>query len=140
MSTIGQMQEFELEKEKVSTYLERLQMFIVANNIADDKKVPVLLSVVGGKTYALLNSLLAPEKPKDKTFDQLVDVLKNHFEPKPLVIVQWFHFHRRNQASGETVAEYVAELRRMATHCEFGSNLEEALRDRLVCGLKDEGT
>ena len=38
------------------------------------------------------------------------------------------------------MAEYVAELRRMATHCEFGSNLEEALRDRLVCGLKDEGT
>jgi len=29
------------------------------------------------------------------------------------------------------VLEYVAELRRLATHCEFG-----ALRDRLVCGLR----
>ena len=28
------------------------------------------------------------------------------------------------------------ELRRLATHCNFGSKLEEALRDRLVCGLK----
>ena len=99
----------------------------------------MLLSVIGGKTYALLGSLLAPEKPKDKMFEQLSDVLQKHFEPKPVVIVQRFHFHRRNQAPGETVAEYVAELRRLATHCKFEGYLEEALRDRLVCGLKNEG-
>ena len=38
------------------------------------------------------------------------------------------------------MVEYVAELRRLATHCEFGAYLDEALRDRFVCGLKDEGT
>ncbi len=38
----------------------------------------------------------------------------------------------------ESVSDYVAELRRLATHCEFGEHLEEALRDRFVCGLKDE--
>ena len=139
MATIGHIQEFDPEKEKVSAYLERVQMFLVANSIEADKKVPVLLSVIGGKTYALLGSLLAPEKPKDKTFEQLSDVLQKHFEPKPVVIVQRFHFHRRNQALGETVAEYVAELRRLATHCKFEGYLEEALRDRLVCGLKNEG-
>ena len=31
---------------------------------------------------------------------------------------------------------FVAELRTLATHCQFGDNLEDALRDRLVCGLK----
>ena len=139
MATIGHIQEFDPEKEKVSAYLERVQMFLVANSIEAEKKVPVLLSVIGGKTYALLGSLLAPEKPKDKTFEQLSDVLQKHFEPKPVVIVQRFHFHRRNQAPGETVAEYVAELRRLATHCKFEGYLEEALRDRLVCGLKNEG-
>jgi len=33
------------------------------------------------------------------------------------------------------IAEYVAELRSLAAHCDFGDYLEEALRDRLVCGL-----
>ena len=33
--------------------------------------------------------------------------------------------------------EYVAELRRLATHCEFGTFLQDALRDRLVCGLQN---
>ena len=30
----------------------------------------------------------------------------------------------------------VVELKRLALQCAFGTFLEEALRDRLVCGLK----
>lgn len=33
---------------------------------------------------------------------------------------------------------FVAALRKLAEHCEFGTVLNDALRDRLVCGLKDE--
>jgi len=55
-----------------------------------------------------------------------------------LVIAERFHFHRRNQAPEESVNDYVAELRRLATNCAFGAYLEEALRDRLVCGLRNE--
>lgn len=32
----------------------------------------------------------------------------------------------------------MAELRRLSTHCKFGAFLDEALRDRLVCGLRSE--
>ena len=38
------------------------------------------------------------------------------------------------------MAMYVAELRRLATHCAFEAYLEEALHDRLVCGLRSEST
>ena len=79
-----------------------------ANSIKDDKKVHVLLLEIGGKTYMLLSSLLALQKLKDKTFIELSDVLQKHFESKPVVIVQRFNFHRRNQAPGESVTDYVA--------------------------------
>ena len=36
------------------------------------------------------------------------------------------------------MAEYVAELRSLATTCKFSVFLEEALYNRLVCGLKEE--
>ena len=36
-----------------------------------------------------------------------------------------------------TVADFVAELRHLAQHCEFRTSLEDMLRDRLVCGIKD---
>ena len=69
--------------------------------------------------------------------NELTQTLKRHFEPKPLVIAERFHFHRRNQIATESVSEYVAQLRRLATHCEFGEFLNDALRDRLVCGLNN---
>ncbi len=48
------------------------------------------------------------------------------------------HFHRRNQTAPETIAEYLAALRQAALHCNFDAFLDEALRDRLVGGLRTE--
>ena len=33
------------------------------------------------------------------------------------------------------MAEYVAALRKLAEHCNFGDTLDKMLRDRLVCGI-----
>lgn len=55
-------------------------------------------------------------------------------------IAEQFHFHRRQQGANETIAEYVAELRRLASTCEFKDYLDQALRDRLVCGSRHEAT
>ena len=137
MATFGKMKEFEPETERIASYLEQIEIFFLANEIANDKKVPVFLSVVGAKTYSLLRDLLAPSKPQEKTMNELTQTLKRHFEPKPLVIAERFHFHRRNQIATESVSEYVAQLRGLATHCEFGEFLNDALRDGLVCGLNN---
>ena len=70
--------------------MERVELFFTANNIPAEKKVPVFLSIVGGTTYGLLRNLLAPANPKDKSFKEIVDMLKAYFEPKPLVIAERF--------------------------------------------------
>ena len=98
----------------------------------------VLLTLVGPKVYELLCSLVSPNLPQDKTYEELAELFKRHYEPEPIVIAERFHFHRRNQVANENIAEYLAELRRLATHCKFSTFLEEALRDRLVCGLRSE--
>ena len=65
----------------------------------------------------------------------MTETLLAHFEPKPLVIAERFYFHSRSQKSTESIAQYLAELRRLATYCDFKDHLEDALLDRLVCGL-----
>jgi len=84
--------------------------------------------------------LVTPSLPKDKSFVQLVDILKKHYEPKPLIIAEHFNFHRRAQQTGESVKEFAAELRCLTIHCDFGDHLDEALRDRFACGLNSETT
>ena len=110
-NTIRCITEFKPENEKIAAYLERVQLFFEVNGIDKDKQVPVLLTVIGSTNYALLSNLVSPGKPKDKTFAQLAEVLRSHFDPKPLVIAERFHFHRRDQAPGESISNYVAELR-----------------------------
>ena len=39
---------------------------------------------------------------------------------------------------GKSIASYVARLQALAEDCEFGDNLNEMLRDCLVCGVNNE--
>ena len=129
---IGHIQEFQPENELLSSYLERVQLFFIANDVVEEKKV------VGSKTYSLLRNLLAPNLPQNQAYAALMETLKKHFEPKPVVIAERFHFHRGNQAIDETISTYLAELRRLSTHCAFADYLEQGLRDRLVCAIRSE--
>ena len=83
---------------------------------------------------------MAPNAPGTLTLARITEVLTAHFEPKRNVIAERFHFHKRVQAMGESIADIDAALRKHATHCEFGATLEETLRDRFVCGLQHEAT
>ena len=91
---------------------------------------------MGSRTYGLLKSLTAPVKPATLKFDEIVQVLTDHLAPKPLVIAERFRFYKRAQGPDESISAYVAALRRLTQHCEFGTFLEDAMRDRLVCGLR----
>ena len=53
----------------------------------------------------------------------------------PLDVMERYTFHNQNRQENETVTDYVAALRTLATHCNFGSELENNIRDRLVCGV-----
>ena len=103
-------------------YIERLNHFFVANGITDaDKKKSAFLAGVGPATYALARNLVAPEKPGDKSYDDLVALLMTHFNPTPSETVQRFKFHSRFRKSGETVATFVSELSSLEKFCNLGA-------------------
>lgn len=89
MATFGRLESFDSTSEQWDQYIERLENFFEANEIPDDtahvkKRRAILLSVCGSKVYKQISSLLAPEKPKDKEFDELVKLMQNYFSPKRL--------------------------------------------------------
>jgi len=62
--------------------------------------------------------------------------MKNHTNPRPSEIVQRFKFNSRVRIPDESIASYVVALRQLTEHCNFGDQLDEMLRDRLVSGVK----
>ena len=139
---LGTIEEFKPHTgNSVKSYLERVAIFFDVNDIPDEKKSSLFLTLAGEATYSLLRSLCAPALPSSKGYDDLQTLLTNHLEPEPLVISERFHFHRRAQREDESVAEFGAELRRLAARCSFQEAvLDETIRDRFVCGLRSEPT
>ena len=87
--------------------------------------------------FGLLGDLVAPEPISKKTFEELCEVLSNHYEPKPSKFIERNKFESRCRHLNENVHEFVAALRKLALHCEFGNTLEERLCERLVRGMND---
>ena len=136
---IGTLDKFEINgTEPFTVYLERLELFCEANGITEAaKKKAVFLSGVGIDTYKLVRNLCTPAEPKTKSLAEIIVLLKNHLAPDPNSILERFKFNKRDRKDGESVADYIAELRNLSRDCEYGDQLEEMLRDRLVCGIGD---
>ena len=111
MATHGTIGEYDHSNEDWISYCERLEHYFAANDVNNaSKQRAILLSVCGATTYQLIRNLVAPAKPVDKSFRELVTLVKEHHTSPPSVTVQRFNFNSRSQKDGETVAQFVAEL------------------------------
>ena len=62
-------------------------------------------------------------------------ILQDHFEPQQSAIASRFRFHSCNRDAGESVTSFLARLRKLKFQ---PGQLDEMLRDRLVCGIQHE--
>ena len=107
---------------------------------AERKRVAIFLTLVGAETYKLLKSPVSPDVPSTRTFQRLTDTIRNLLKPRTLAVAERFRYHKRQQRDGETVSQFETELRSLASASEFGEFLGQALRDQLVCGIRNEST
>ena len=97
---IGKLQEFNPDQESIAAYLERFDLYVTVNGIAEAQRVPTLLLVMGRIHYTLIRDLVSPAKPENQTLDKVKDLLRKDYDPEPIVIAERFHFY--HAASPET--------------------------------------
>ena len=83
-------------------------------------------------------NLFVTNLPGTKTYDELVELVKDYLCPEPNIIVQRCLFNSRTRQPEESVGTFVNELRGIASKCEYGLQLNENLRDRLVAGVNND--
>ena len=54
METIGHLSQFDPQTDSWTVFVERIQLFLVDNTVAEGKHAAVLLNLLDGKMYALL--------------------------------------------------------------------------------------
>ncbi|XP_077864290.1 uncharacterized protein LOC144349658 [Saccoglossus kowalevskii] len=116
-------------------YADRMDAFVQANDIQEDKQASLFLACVGPGAYKLMKNVCSPAQPSTKSYSQLKQLLAEHFKPATIVIAERHKFWTARQGERETVADLVVRLKNLASTCAFRAFLTEALRDRLVSGL-----
>ncbi|KAG8124139.1 hypothetical protein E2320_019435 [Naja naja] len=101
------------------------------------RKKAYFLSFCGATVFDTATAMLAPQTVKAVSWEELQEVLGNHYAPKPSRIARRHAFRQRTQAENESVSEYVAALHSAALHCGFRDQLDDMLLDQLVCGVRD---
>ena len=70
------------------------------------------------------------------------DVLKKFEEycnPRKNLTYERHLFFTRSQGSSKSFDHYITDLKKLAQSCEFSTLQDGLIRDRIVCGLTDNG-
>lgn len=136
MSFIGQIISFDHGTGEWSIFSQRLTQFFVINKVSEDSaKKAVLLTHLSDETFRLLRNLVYPKEITSLSFDKLIQALDKHFTPKRASFADKAKFYEATRNPGESLAEFAARLRGLASYCDFGAALETLLRDRFILGL-----
>ena len=94
MSTHGTVGPFVPGRDDWILYTEWLQQYFAANNVGSTvKQRAILLSSCGADTYQVIRNVVAPLNPTNKTFKQIIDLVKAHYCLQPSVIAQRFAYN-----------------------------------------------
>ncbi len=129
---------FNSSEEDFKSYSERMEQYFVVANITQEKdRVATMISMMGSRSYAKLKDLCAPTSPKELKYDEICKKMTDYYSPEKPTLANRFKFYRRKQLENETITDFLINLMRLAEKCNFGDFRDTAIRDALVCGVRD---
>ncbi|CAF3680882.1 unnamed protein product [Rotaria sordida] len=147
VSSIPTLHAFDARTSTWQSYRDRISFYFQANRIhTDQDKKALFLWSVGDTTYHLLESLIFPRSltGEDTRFTDLIKLLDAHYDATKNIMTSTYDFYSCYQKSGQTFAEWKAELCEKLRHCGFTTSAlkdkpqDRALRDMYVIGIKSQ--
>ena len=92
-------------------------------------KRAALLTLVGNASFRMLADLHFSTKLSDVTYDALVEDLDKAYCKKVSKMASRVRFTTLLQHGGESIDEFIAELRHAFMDCGFGDQLDNRLKD-----------
>ncbi|CAH8438997.1 unnamed protein product [Schistosoma haematobium] len=122
--------------EAFEDYLERFEIrSMTKKDVEGDKIVAHFLTFIGREAYSLLKTLAYPEKPISLPHATLKELLLSHVKCTSFECHERAKFHKMVRQNDQKAREFILELQKQATKCNFGDQLHVQLRDRLIAGI-----
>ena len=110
-------------------WTKSLEYYIRASGISDQKqKRAILLHLAGAEVQEIFETL--PETGDD--YKTALEKLTAHFNSCKNIAFERHVFRQATQKADETMDAYVTRLRTLSKTCEFGTSLDEMIRDQII--------
>ena len=85
--------------------------------------------------FGTLANLAAPKNPTELTYNEITQLLKDHYVTKPSYHRSLLLFQQRRKETGESLNVMYSELKSLAKNCNFGNTFDQRLRDQLFMAV-----
>ncbi|XP_063955561.1 uncharacterized protein K02A2.6-like [Lytechinus pictus] len=128
---------------------QRFELYLTASGLdKKDSKVQTatLLHIIGEEALEIYNTfsfeqvISSSGQPVAPTLKDLLEKFTVHFEPQSNVTFERHVFNTRFQHENESFDQFVTDLKKKAKSCEFEHLRDSLIKDRIVVGIRDDGT
>ena len=100
-------------------------------------RVATFITCIGPDALEIHTGLPFASEYEKESIQKLLELWQNYCIGETNVIYERYKFNNRSQEPEESIDAYTTALRTLADICEFGLLKEDLIRDRLVCGIRD---
>ena len=131
--------------QKWRTWKQRWEAYSAISNLTakpEEYQIGMLISCANDDTLTIVNALPYSNSGDRNKPSEVLKLLEEFCLAQENVMYERHTFYRRKQEEDESVESFITSIRTLARTCDFTENgvdfSEQMIRDRLVCGIKDD--
>ena len=127
--------------DKWKRWRQKFELYMTATGMEGrSQKVQscTLLHVIGDEALEIYNTFDFTQQEDRNKLKVLLDKFEKHFTPQNNVTFERHVFNPRVQAPGESIDQFVTDLRSKARSCEYAQLCDSLIKDRIVVGIRDD--
>lgn len=128
-------------------FKQKFQFYLIASNkndASDDVKIALMMTVLGDEGIKIYNTI--PNQADKQSFNKVEAYFQENCIPKRNVTVEAFKFNNMKQREGQTIDNFITEIRNQAANCNFTCSkgtckaeyVDRMIRDKLVIGVSNK--
>ena len=121
-------------------FKQEFELYLVAAGLdakPDKQKVALLLHVAKKPAIDVYNTFTFAGA-EENTYASVLHKFDAYCNPKTNETYERYIFYIRNQQQGESVEQFVTDLKLKAKTCAFGDMTDSMIRDRIVLGIASQ--
>ena len=121
-------------------FKQRFELYLTATGMSDkpeQRKVALFLTIAGPEALEVYNTFTFTEDERNK-LQPILDKFEAHCSPPTNETYERYLFRCRMQQEGETIEQFITDLKTKAQLCNFKDLQDSLIRDQIVMGVRDK--